>query len=110
MSHKLYEEDMPFDQIDPMWATQLCTYGWLLGIPQGTPFPARIDMLCWDAKNTNVRTAKYRGIITEQFQEVVAQRYATIWNEIISGSFVLRLDSQYDIDFVWSAAKDERWF
>lgn len=111
-AHKLYEKDIPFHLIDETWATQLCTYGWLLGIPLGKPFPARIEMLCWGrgSQNAKMRTAKYRGIITEEFQLGLIAQYESLWNSLLDGSFVLRLESSEEEEFVWQAAINETWF
>jgi hypothetical protein len=107
-AHKNYYKEMPFEIIDPKWALQLCTYGWITGIPLGTPFPAYIDMLCW--RKGKVRTAKYRGIITEQFQMEIARKYERLWRELNDGSFIDRLDSKSDLEFVWHASTKESWF
>lgn len=87
--HKEYRKDIPLDEIDKKWATQVCTYGWGIGIVPGTPFPAYIDMLC--IRPNNIRVARYRGIITKEFQEETLERYKRAWNSIMSGAFVLSL-------------------
>jgi len=107
-SHKKYYKDMPFDIIDPKWALQLCTYGWITGVPLGTEFPGFIDMLSW--RKTKVRTSKYRGIITEEFQENTAREYVRLWKELQDGTFIDRLASPSDIEFVWHASTKESWF
>ncbi|HID93316.1 MAG TPA: hypothetical protein EYP60_04380 [bacterium (Candidatus Stahlbacteria)] len=97
--HHLYEPNMPFEAIDEKWATQLCTYGWLMDIPFGMPFPARIDVLVF--KNQAIRCiAQYRGWITESFQNVTKYRYKRIWNELKTGDYLKRLDSTLDEDLI----------
>ena len=76
-SHKEYRKDMPLDEIDPKWATQVCTYGWGMGITPGTPFPAYIDMLA--IRPNNIRVARYRGIITKEFQLNIYARFRKAW-------------------------------
>lgn len=107
-AHKNYYKGMPFEVIDPKWALQLCTYGWITGIPLGTPFPARIDMLSW--RKNSVRTSKYRGIITEEFQEEIARKYTRLWKELNDGTFIDRLVSKREFEFVWYASLKESWF
>jgi len=107
-SHKDFQENIPFEMIDEKWATQLCTYGWIIGKPLLEPFASRIDMLCW--RKGTIRTAQYRGIITKEFQENVLNNYIQVWKEIMNGSFVQRLDSTRDINLVYVGSTNETWF
>lgn len=107
--HKNYHEKMSFENINKDWAVQLCTYGWLLGIKPGTPFPARVDMLCFGRQN-KLTIVKYCGWITTDFQERVALRYHNIWVSIMSGDFINRLVSKTDDNLVWLKSKDETWW
>lgn len=77
--HKWYEDDMDFTLIDPKWAVQGATYGWMLGWPinKCVDFPFIIDGLF--IKDNSLRIARYKGIITAAFQEELKQRYANAW-------------------------------
>ena len=107
--HKDYVVDVPFHYINEDWATQLCTYGWLIGMPPGIPFPARIDMLCFD-RGKKVTITKYRGLITAEWQERVAMRYKNLWDSLMDESFLNNLASQKDHNIVWLKAQTETWF
>lgn len=107
-AHKLYEPEIPFEVIDPKWALQLCTYGWLMGYKVGEPFYARLDALLWGATNIRV-IAQYRGLITPGFQKIVMDKYKRLWKELNDGSFLNRLEATEE-DLVWIASKQERWF
>jgi hypothetical protein len=110
-AHKKYEgADMPWEDIDEKWATQLCTYGWLIGKKIGEPFEAYIDMLCWGKERQKMRVAQYRGLITEEFQIEVRNKYVQIWKEINDGSFVQRLASDKIYALIESEAINENWF
>ena len=107
--HKDYIDGISFESIDTNWATQLCTYGWLIGIPIYKEFPARIDALIF--KNRTIRCiAQYCGWITKSFQYSVMQRYRNIWTEVNDSSYLKRLVSTKSIDLVWIAAKNEIWY
>ena len=108
-SHDDFHPDMPFETINPKWATQLCTYGWLMDYPVGTPFHARLDTLVW--KNNAIRCiARYYGLISERFQEHVMMRYKRLWKSLMDGSFKLLLKSQDDENIIWLASKLETWY
>lgn len=107
-SHKAYHKEITFDEIDSSWATQLTTYGFLLGIPIGFSYKAYIDMLCY--RNGSFRIAKYEAWITSQMQRRILNNYKQIWKELKDGSYINRLVDKYDINFVWTATGDERWF
>lgn len=107
--HDLYESDIPFEIINEGWATQLCTYGWLMDKPYGTPFHAKVDVLVW--KNGSIRCiAQYKGLITENWQKLVLYRYKRMWDLLNSGEFIKLLDSTKDENLVWIASKSERWY
>ncbi len=107
--HKLYDPEMPIETINESWATQLCTYGWLMNKPFGKPFYARVDVLVW--KNGNIRCiTQYRGVITESFQNIVVHRYKRLWNLLNTGEFVNLLASRTDEELIWIASKQETWY
>jgi hypothetical protein len=107
--HKEYHKDIPFDSINDKWALQLCTYGWMLGIPIFTEFPAYIDVILFHNKIIQ-SIAIYSGIVTKKYQELTLSRYKNLWNSIMNGSFIKRLASSYHEDLVWIASKEEEWF
>ena len=107
--HILYDPEMPFETINESWATQLCTYGWLMDKPFGIPFHARVDILVW--KNGGIRCiTQYRGVLTESFQNIVSYRYKRLWNLLNTGEFINLLASKTDEDLIWIAAKQETWY
>ena len=107
-AHNLYHPEIPFELIDPKWATQVCTYGWLLGYKVGEPFYARIDALLWGSTKIRV-IAQYRGLISKEFQLDLIHRYKELWRKINDGSILNELASDIE-DLVWIASKQERWF
>jgi len=108
-AHPRYVKDISILEINNYWATQLTTYGWLLGIPIGKPFPVFIDAIIFHNKFVK-SIAQYRGIATSKYQEILVLRYKQVWNSIIDGSFIQRLASTKDEDLVWLAAKEEKWY
>lgn len=108
-AHKIFTDDISFEVIDKKWATQLCTYGWLMDYPIGIPFSVRVDALIW--KDKKIRCiAQYRGWITEAFQQQVIIRYKNLWNSLEDGSFIKNLASSKDEDLVWITSKSETWW
>lgn len=87
--HKKYYEDMPFDSIDDKWALQGCLYGWEIGLPYGEPFPFVIDGIF--LRSHSYKIARYRGIITPEFQAYVAKIFIDAWEEIKSGKILDRI-------------------
>jgi len=105
-SHKKYVMDIPLEQVDPSWATQVCTYGWGMGIPFGTAFPGYIDMLA--IRPTGIRVARYRGMITPEFQKIVGENYLKMWTAIQNNSYVLSLgENRLTVEYL---AQFERWY
>jgi len=108
-AHDLFEPDIPFEYIDAKWATQLCTYGWLMDYPVGKPFHVRLDAIIW--KNNTIRCiARYYGLITEKFQEYTMKRYTRLWNSLLDGSFIQLLGSKDDENLIWLESKTETWY
>ena len=104
-AHKLYRRDILMSEIDNRWATQLGTYGMLLGLK--APYPVVIE--CGVVRNTGIRFAKYIGWIDELFENDLLARYRTLWNSIIDGSFVEGLTSPFQ-NVIFDAARQENWF
>jgi hypothetical protein len=104
--HENYHDEIAFDTIDVDFATQLCTYGWGLGIPILTPFPATIDMIV--IRTTGIRFARYRGWITTAFQQQTLDRYHKAWVSLRTGNFLRTLPN--DSLFVEVAASNEHWW
>ena len=104
--HKDYYCNIPMDSIDVNYATQLCTYGWMLGISPGTPFPAYIEQIV--IRNNSIRVALYEGIITREFQLNLAERYYQAWTKLRSGRFLQ--DIPCDVDLVKIIASSEGWW
>jgi hypothetical protein len=104
--HKEYVKDVPFHHIDEGWATQGCTYGWMMGKPVGIPFEFMIDMFAIRPKS--VKVARYLGVITKEFQESVALRYFKAWEEVKTGSIFKRVGCTR----LWMEilAANERWY
>lgn len=104
--HKDYCKDITMDFIDKNYASQLCTYGWMLGILPGTTFSAEIEQII--IRGSSVKIALYRGVITRQFQFELAERYAQAWTSLRNGKFLERVPC--DIDMLRILANREGWF
>lgn len=89
--HEKYVSDLPMEAISDEWALQLCTYGWMSGIPVGRRFRGIIDMFC--IRKTKLCVARYIGMIGEEYQERIAQRYSNAWRSLQDGSFMDRVAS-----------------
>ena len=78
------------ENIDEDWATQLATYGWLLGEPVGAEIIVGIDQIaCNGAKvdllgRPNLRIANHRMRVSEDFQYKALARYQFLWGIIQS--------------------------
>ena len=109
--HKKYRIDIPMEEIDYGWATQLCTYGWLMGLSPKLEdsFPCRIDQITKNKAGEFLFTL-FRGMITPRFQREVYDRYAAMWYDIECGHFVKRLASRYDRNAVFTMSTTESWF
>ena len=105
--HPDYYEGIPFESVQPKFAKQLCTYGWQLN-NWGHPFPGFIDGLF--IQGTKIRIAKYKGWFSPEYQRRVLNSYKVIWKEINSGEYIKRLAHKSDVNVVWFAAQQERWW
>jgi hypothetical protein len=71
----------PMEKIDEEWATQLCIYGWAVGLPISTEVWGSIDqVVCWN--DGRVRIAQFRNPISEGFQRGVVDRLREAWRKI----------------------------
>jgi hypothetical protein len=75
----LYNDDMFLDVIDPQWALQLCTYGWLCGLDDCL---YGIDHVIGNPP----RVACYRGLISEGFKKRAIEQYQECW-AVVSGDY-----------------------
>ncbi len=86
--------DYVLEQSNPVWALQLATYAWLLGVePGSTDYITAVDQLCGvpDAckDHPDVRVASYRAKISKGFQETVIGYYSQCWLAYQSGHIFL---------------------
>lgn len=79
---------MPLEIIDRDWATQLATYGWLMGEPVGGDFICGIEQLIGCNRQIE-RCVSYRNIVSPAFQKDLYQRYIVCQNAV---------DNQYFAD------------
>lgn len=107
--HDKYHEGIKMIEIDTSWAFQTCMYGWLMGKSVGQEFNARIDQLTFNDKG-EITVSCYKGLLDKQTQELCFNRAKMIWDAIQSGSFVRLLASQDEINLVFLASLDEKWF
>jgi hypothetical protein len=105
-AHKEYREDIPFHEIDSDWAVQGCTYGWMMGLPPLKPFNFMVDMIA--IRPLSVKIARYKGVITPEFQTIVMGRYTKIWHEVQSGAILNRCAPERLMAEV--QANNERWW
>lgn len=105
-SHKDYEVNMPFNLIDADWALQGCTYGWMIGREVLKPFPFIVDMIA--IRSHSVKVARYRGIITTEFQQYVAALYYSAWSDIQTGKILDKVGCTRL--FAEVLANQERWW
>lgn len=111
IAHKKYCTDIEIQEIDLSWAIQTCTYGWSIGLSTNLdkPFPVRIDMLTTTKKNI-IKCSSYRAIVTPIFQKYVFELYKDTWTSIIDGTFINKLNSQYDRNLIFIASTNEKWY
>jgi hypothetical protein len=76
-----------FSEVDASWAAQLAIYGWLMGVPVGTPIVAGIEQLACKPKNgeVQVRSVSHRGLIREAFQLELYTVACDIWKATRTG-------------------------
>lgn len=81
------------ETVDRDWATQNCTYGWLLGEAVGAEFLSGIDQVCGNGTKSTpesfpvLRIASHRCRVSESFQFETLARFQNLWKRIRSGHF-----------------------
>lgn len=91
-----------FEMYDSSWATQLATYGWLMGEPVGVEGIIGVDQIvCNGAKPDpsgypTIRIAKHRTRISERFQFEVMHRYQTLWSILTDEPFYFFRDKSFE--------------
>lgn len=79
----------PMEESDNKWAAQLATYAWMYGEKVGADFACGIEQFaCGPPKNEpvpEVEIVSLRSIVSPQFQEELATRYARCWYHISQG-------------------------
>jgi hypothetical protein len=74
------------ESVEPDWACQLATYGWLLGEPVGSEIITGIDQIaCNGAKQDlmgrpELRVSSIRMRVSEQFQYQMFESYVQLWS------------------------------
>ena len=78
----------PLETIDIGWANQLAIYSWLLGAEVGSKFVVGIDQIVAKGSGSDypiLRIACHRNYISPEYQELLHDDIATIWNRIQAG-------------------------
>lgn len=109
-AHKIWRTDIPIQEINYKFGIQFCTYGWGEGLSYNmdTDFPVKFDMNSITPKGV-IKTSIYRAIVTKEFQKEVFNLYKTVWNELIEGTYINKLASQYDVNTVFIKSTTETW-
>lgn len=81
------------EDVDDQWASQLATYGWLMGEEIGGDFVVIIEQLA--CSKNGIRVASHRSRIGKDFQIRLAERYAKLW-EIVNSDWIFRDMSKKD--------------
>lgn len=75
------------------WATQLATYGWLLGEPVGREFVVSVDQVCGNGTKLTtagwpaLRFAHHRIRVSEKYQYAAMQKYQNLWGILTDEPF-----------------------
>jgi hypothetical protein len=78
----------PLETVDIDWANQLCIYSWLLGAKVGSHFNVGIDQIVAKGSGTDfpiLRIACHRNRISPEYQMLLHDEIAMIWNRIQQG-------------------------
>ena len=67
------------ETVNPEWANQLTTYGWLLGEPVGGDFIVGIEQLSC-SPGPLIRVASFRNRVSGQYQARLFARYKKAWD------------------------------
>jgi len=103
---KKYRVDIRMEEIDVNWATQLCSYGWALGL-EGTSYPAVVHLVS-ESPEGHLKVCEYIGLITPSWEKQVIERYQIFWDAVQSGSYLSNLPS--DDFWISLVAMDEHWW
>lgn len=106
--HKDFKENLPFEEIDEAWATQLCIYGWEIGW-DFKEFEAQIHELTLTEKGI-IRLSIFKGIITIDFQKKIFNKAKIFWEAINDGRYLYTLASQHSKNMIYLASFSESWF
>jgi hypothetical protein len=90
--------------IDLDWADQLCTYGWAYGLKGN--FTCIIENIV--IRPLTIRTARYKFIIDEAYQQGLKDRYKALWDSLLDGSFAQRVGSNETLMYL--LAQGEHWY
>lgn len=69
------------------WMSQLSIYGWVMGVPVGTPFIGQIHQIVGPPEKA--RIALHRFLIPEAFQVALMRRIREAW-EIVNSDWIFR--------------------
>lgn len=84
------------------WATQLATYGWLLGEPIGKEFVVGVDQLACNGSKRSpsghpvIRIAHHRIRISEKFQYEAMARFQILWGILTDEPFYFFRDLSFE--------------
>jgi hypothetical protein len=82
----------PFEKIEKSWAGQTATYAWLKNGEVGGDFICQIDQLFCSPSTAGfpvVRVAEHKGLVSDDFQANLLERYINLW-EIINSGHIFR--------------------
>lgn len=91
----------PLDEVNPEWAAQLATYGWLCGEEVGAEFITAIDQFACSPSGEmypNVRVAEHRTKVTEAFQKDTYAQYCIVQDVIDTGHVFKDLTIEQSMD------------
>lgn len=106
-SHKNYIKDMPFEQIDSMWAIQLCIYGWLLGHTDN--FKGVIHQISQTSTGT-IQLSIYEGTISVNFQEKLIRNISNLWEMLHDNSYIFKMIKSYSNNIIYLRSLSEKWY
>lgn len=98
--HKRHGE--PFEDVSPAWAAQIVTYSWLLGV--NGPIKASIDEVI-----VGKGVARFRGIVSVEFQQRLKDRYRAAWSAIQEERVVPEKLASCGLEYV-RTVKEASWW
>lgn len=86
------------EDIDMDWATQLSTYGWLLGEPVGAEVIVGIEQLCCKKteRRPEIRVASHRTRVRQKTQYDIIARYQNLWSILNTEPFYFFRDMSFE--------------